>query len=156
MGAFFHSSSLTNHYSVQKSDMCSIKHFSHLHFSLSYLEIIWCTVLALNLKHSEHSATKCKDLILQKRWFYIICFYPHVVFRLHDNICRLITTELLNLRKNHNLRYFHSGYNHIKSMSNMKIILTFKNPQHKSHHRPSLNSNSSPLLNNNMKSVDFS
>lgn len=68
----------------------------------------------------------------------------------------LITTELLNWRKSHNVRHFYSGYNHIKSISNIKIILTFKNPQSKSCNEPSLNSNSSPMRNNDMKSADFS
>lgn len=78
------------------------------------------------------------------RWFYIIRCYPRVVFRLHGSIRWLITTELLNWRKSHNVRHFYSGYNHIRSISNMKIILTFKNPQSKCCHEPSLNSNSSP------------
>lgn len=51
------------------------------------------------------------------------------------------------MRKSHNLRHFYSGYSHIKNISNMKIILTFKNPQSKSCHRPSLNNNSSPMFN---------
>ena len=88
-------------------------------------------------------------------WFYIICFYPHVVFRLDSNICWLITAELFNLRKSYNIRHFYSGYSRIKIISNMKMILTFKYWQSKSCHGSSPNSNSSPMFNSNIKSADF-
>lgn len=73
------------------------------------------------------------------RWFYVMYFDLHVVSRL--DICWLITTKLLNLRKTHNIRHFCSGSSHIKSFLNVDIFLMFTNHKVQAHSL-SLNSDS--------------